>query len=385
MITTYTSLLVTCDSYVSRISKMPYMNLICKVFKKFGRRIVVYSIYLALVFFALSWVHQETYVYQTTAIADSFFPAKRLECPLYVDDVLGPALFTPQHEQTKVSSFDYSAKVQANTDVKAAGTVSNSLRIGIIMLYDDASGKKDSSWSTELMNKVIGNRIKYAKRYGYVPILANEVIDNSRPSAWSKFLAVQKYLPEFDYVMYIDMDAVIMNFDIPIEAFISKAGPCSDIIMSEDWNGPNSGVWLVKNTAWSQWFFHHAWEVGEPLVPKKSEMSRKKHPFEYEQRVLHYLLDSNIWSQRGLSKYHEEGASASVRAHFAVLPQCAFNSYSLHPMDSRGLPNDISRYVGPQSTAKGSKGDFLVHFAGKKGKVKTRLMEHYLALAADLQ
>ena len=381
----FKSCITQCDAKIARCSKLPYMGLICKFLRKYGRRIAVYSFFLLPLYFIMRWVHQETYVFQSTTVADTFFPAKRVECPLFVDDVLGPALFTPHQDEAKLSGFDYSGKARNKNEEE----VLNPLRIGILMLYDDASAKsggknKDSSWSDEMMTKVIENRIQYARKYGYVPILANEVIDDIRPSAWSKFLAVQRYLPEFDYVMYIDMDAVIMNFAIPIETFISKAGPCSDIIMSEDWNGPNSGVWLVKNTPWSQWFFQHAWELGTPLVQKRSERSGKKHPFEYEQRVLHYLLESNIWRERGLSKYRAPGASDDVRAHFAVLPQCAFNSYSLHPLDQRGLPNDLSRYVGPQSALEGSKGDFIVHFAGKKGVVKTRLMEYYLALAASL-
>ena len=48
--------------------------------------------------------------------------------------------------------------------------------------------------------------------------------------------------------------------------------------------------------------------------------------------------------------------------------QCAFNAYSLHPWDYRG-DREQAQYVP---------GDFLVHFAGKKGMKKVHLMEHYL-------
>lgn len=51
-------------------------------------------------------------------------------------------------------------------------------------------------------------------------------------------------------------------------------------------------------------------------------------------------------------------------------PQCAFNAYSLHPWDYRG-DREQAQYVP---------GDFLVHFAGKKGMKKVHLMEHYLAV-----
>jgi hypothetical protein len=177
------------------------------------------------------------------------------------------------------------------------------------------------------------------------------------------------------------MDAVIMNINTPLEVFIEAAGACADLVLTEDWNGPNTGAFLVKNSPWGQWFMAHAWELGFPLVPKKSAVSGTAHPFEYEQRVVHYLLESSIWKSRGLSKYRRAGAAEGIRAHVSVLPQCALNSYSLHPFDSRGLPGDVSKYTWSGSASNSnSNGDFIIHFAGKKGAIKTSLIEFYLDL-----
>ena len=150
------------------------------------------------------------------------------------------------------------------------------------------------------------------------------------------------------------MDAVIMDFNTPLESFIEATGPCSDIIMTEDWNGPNTGVYvymymslslarslalplslsftispthslatlyyyryIVKNTPWSRWFLAHAWELGLPLVPKTNPEGYK-HPFQYEQRVVHYLLESSVWTKRTLSKYHAPGAADSLRVRLSL-------------------------------------------------------------------
>jgi hypothetical protein len=255
------------------------------------------------------------------------------------------------------------------------------LKIGMIMLYDEDK-QTGGEWGAALMKDVLRNHLKYAKKHGYDPIIANQLVDKSRPSPWSKLLAIEKYLPSYDYLMYLDMDTVIMNADIRLESFVAAAGPCADIVMTEDWNGPNTGIWLIKNSQWSNWFVKHAWEVGLPLVEKRSALGGKKHPFEYEQRVFHYLLESKVWKDRELPKYPggnggtpvetSHRAVRGMRNHVSILAQCALNSYCLHPLDSRGLPNDGSRYVD---------GDFLIHFAGKKGTIKADLMRHYLAVA----
>lgn len=229
------------------------------------------------------------------------------------------------------------------------------------MLYDD-------SWTSSLMHEVFKNREIYCKKHGCEVIIANEVIDFSRPAAWSKILALEKHIDRFDYLFYVDMDIVIMNMSIRLEDIVTSVSSQTDLIMTGDWNGPNTGVWFAKNSDWTKWFLRTAWTEGVNFVSKRSA-DGKKFPFEYEQRVFHYLFDTAVWQKRSLPRYG--GDSAAIRSHVALLPQCAFNSYSLHPWDWRGN-REQAQYVP---------GDFLIHFAGKKGKKKQNLMEHYLRLA----
>lgn len=55
----------------------------------------------------------------------------------------------------------------------------------------------------------------------------------------------------------------------------------------------------------------------------------RSHPFEYEQRAFHYILDTKIWANRQLPSY--PGNISEIREHFRYVPQCTMNSYSLHP------------------------------------------------------
>src|SRR5690606_2547652 len=99
-----------------------------------------------------------------------------------------------------------------------------------------------------------------------------------------------------------------------------------DFIMTEDWNGPNTGAWIAKRSNFTHWFLQKAWNSTQ-FIPRASKEGIP-FPFEYEQRAVHYLLQTDIWRQRGLESYPD---AVNVRKHFQFLPQCAMNSYILYP------------------------------------------------------
>jgi hypothetical protein len=174
---------------------------------------------------------------------------------------------------------------------------------------------------------------------------------------------------EYDYLFYIDMDVVIMDLSRSLDSFVELGGNAKDFIMTSDWSGVNTGLWLARKSDFTYWFLSTAWSMSH--LVKKVSANGKPHPFEYEQRAFHFLLDTEVWRNRGLPTYRPQNTTvADIRSHFAVLPQCAFNSYSMHPLEFRGNREE-SHYV---------EGDFVIHFAGKKAKKKVYLMDHYLKI-----
>ena len=143
-----------------------------------------------------------------------------------------------------------------------------------------------------------------------------------------------------------------------------------DLILTEDWSGPNSGVWIANNTPWTRKFLKLAFDQKQLEMPYADNGA--KHPFEYEQRAFHYLMDTDVWKSRGLPRYKPDEVT-EIRKHVKVLPQCTMNSFSMHPLEYRG-DREVSHYV---------KGDFLIHFAGKKGKLKIDLINHYLEVSEN--
>lgn len=301
---------------------------------------------VALVWKACSSVYQASYVWQCTSLATALRPVARTSCPM-------PSLAAP------------------TTAVAAK-------RFAVVMIYDEAF---DSD--KEATRLILSNRRLYCERHKYEMLIArNDELDGSRPAAWSKLLVVLKHLRRFDYVFYMDMDVVVTNPLFGLDALVGSY-PTSDIIMTNDWSGPNTGMWLARNTPWTNKFLQLAWDEGATLVDKYDKSTGRKHPFEYEQRVFHQLLDSDVWRARGLPRYvapPTAGAgfstSVEIREHFSFAPQCAFNSYSLHPFDTRLMSGAASA-----EQSQWVPGDFVVHFAGKKGRAKTDLIKHYILLA----
>jgi len=178
-------------------------------------------------------------------------------------------------------------------------------------------------------------------------------------------------MDNFEYIFYIDLDAIIMNMDMKLQDFIEHA-PGGEIILTEDAHGINTGLMFMHKSEWTKSFLNLAFSQKHLALNEETE-DGIPYPFEYEQRAFHYLYGTSFWLDRGLPKYRE---SPDVQSHIAVMPQCAFNSYSLHPISLRSSEDWTS--------AAYANGDFAVHFAGVKGYKKLALMEAYLESSEEI-
>eukprot|EP00752_Nemacystus_decipiens_P009496 g8490.t1 len=243
------------------------------------------------------------------------------------------------------------------------------LRFGIILMCDEGM------WPQEYSERSIANKQGYAALHGYDVIIATaDDIDRSRPAAWSKLLVLQKHLGSYDYVIFVDIDAFIMNPAFKLEWIVDVAemqketgrpdawgaGRESDLIVTQDWNGPNSGVILIRNTDFSRWLLQEWWD--------QKQFVHGDFPFQYEQRAMHFLLQTEVWKERGLPFYAD---FEMVRARTAVIDQCVMNSYLVHPWQVLMGRTTLG------TPASYEPGDFMLHFAGKKGRVRLSLVDYY--------
>jgi hypothetical protein len=97
------------------------------------------------------------------------------------------------------------------------------------------------------------NKIRYCRKHGYGCAIYKDVLDANRPASWSKILALKEVFAagKCDWCFWIDADAIITNSEIRLETIIDEE---YDLIVSQDINGINFGVFLIKNTPGARQF-----------------------------------------------------------------------------------------------------------------------------------
>lgn len=94
------------------------------------------------------------------------------------------------------------------------------------------------------------------------------------------------------YILFLDADAVVCNYEYRIEEFIDEN---YDIICTEDY-GPsklNAGVFIMKNSMWTKNFLKKWWDICEILEGgNNNEVGFYKHGLWHDQTCFGYLLDN---------------------------------------------------------------------------------------------
>jgi hypothetical protein len=125
------------------------------------------------------------------------------------------------------------------------------------------------------------SKIQYCKKNGYAFDDDESIYDSSRHPAWSKILLLKKCMlkedetnrKKYDFVVWIDADAMIMNDEIYLEDFIEKymsekseksekrEDAEKHFLLSRD-NGyrMNTGVWFIRNTDYALKILEKVWE-----------------------------------------------------------------------------------------------------------------------------
>jgi hypothetical protein len=113
----------------------------------------------------------------------------------------------------------------------------------------------------------------YAHKHGYCYIQYNQTLDITRPIPWSKILAIKQQLNNYDWILYIDADAIFFNHDIRIENFIDKQyNLIISKAMGQSWVDKyylnnsefvniNTGVFIIKGkSTWSSCLLNYIYD-----------------------------------------------------------------------------------------------------------------------------
>ena len=111
------------------------------------------------------------------------------------------------------------------------------------------------------------NHSEYSFKHNYTfikEIVENDDYPNWHPT-WIKIDVIKKYLPLFDYVVWIDADAVFLNQDVTIESLLHDDTDLVipklefDQVGQQMWTHTTTGFMVWKNSEWSRSILDELW------------------------------------------------------------------------------------------------------------------------------
>jgi galactosyl transferase GMA12/MNN10 family len=147
------------------------------------------------------------------------------------------------------------------------------MKIGVITATDVRYGRVDK------ITCPVNSRYCQDHGYEWTPMLLTEERSWAE-TVWQKIPILRKWLERYDWLMWIDADAMVMNHRIKIERLLGDAGD-RDLVISSDLHGLNAGVFILRDSEWSRKFL-------EDVDALKPEFLSHKYPEqEAMSRVLH--------------------------------------------------------------------------------------------------
>ena len=80
----------------------------------------------------------------------------------------------------------------------------------------------------ELADITFDNNSKYCEKNQYDYIAYRKNIDDTKTAHWQKYIAIKKHIQDYEWILYLDSDCMIMNYNIKLESIVDYK---YDIIM----------------------------------------------------------------------------------------------------------------------------------------------------------
>ncbi|CAO3598890.1 unnamed protein product [Absidia cylindrospora] len=178
------------------------------------------------------------------------------------------------------------------------------------------------------------NKREYALKHGYSFVarsaeFAQEAARGQRKTVWGKIDVVEKVLPKYKWIFWLDMDAVVMDQDRKLEDLLEQVRQLYpqgaetfddqvDFVVSRPFRDPmiNAGVFLMRNTPWAMQFLRDVqkteeWYKRGPSYEQGAMWDIMRLP-ENEDKV--FLLDRDDHTFNTFPKFYQPG---DFVVHFA--------------------------------------------------------------------
>jgi len=224
-------------------------------------------------------------------------------------------------------------------------TINNSQnkKLKILVLQDGAYEKyPEFSEYSKKINKLYCDKWKYD--YKFIDHKIDEM-----PPYWLKVFDINKYLNEtnYDYIMYLDLDAVFYDFDKSIEDIIyglyKLKNKYYDIYIGEDIGMHaivNSGVFLFKNTKFSKNFTN----IWLSACFNNKKINNKCAHWEFDNDTKKWSCPTCLWAGYSYEQGVLNHLYSLYKDNIAVLDVSFFSnryktnkSFILHAMNNKSL------------------------------------------------
>eukprot|EP00667_Euglena_gracilis_P014566 EG_transcript_15099 len=186
--------------------------------------------------------------------------------------------------------------IEGATGVDGGDTFIHNKHVNVTNVIGSRRGSKHSPLNIAILSLYVGvpiipkklyaavhSKRCYAALHGYRFILDTSPRTHERTPHWSRVLVLQRYLPHFDWILYLDIDTMMVNASITLEHFLLSpyVTPNVHLILSEG-DHVNSGGFFLRRSSWSMHFLRDWWQYGTP----------EKAPYQeqYDQGALMFLL-----------------------------------------------------------------------------------------------
>jgi hypothetical protein len=132
------------------------------------------------------------------------------------------------------------------------------------------SSSETSRYTPALVNASLHNKRRWCVHTGSACILSSTPLQpkaDGRLRRWDKLLALNRTLhsqPDGTWVLWLDCDALFTSVNASWQELIPSP-PWHHLVLSKDCNGPNSGVFLIKNTKFGRSFLQQVYDTAAKL------------------------------------------------------------------------------------------------------------------------
>ena len=186
---------------------------------------------------------------------------------------------------------------------------------------------------------------QYAEKWNYgYKLIDTFTVENVNVN-FLKYDGILKCFDEgYEWVIFVDADAIINNMDIPLSHYTCECHPLQDIILMMEmplgihiglYGCLNGGVYIMRNTEWSRSFLRELISIGKNIPDKKVT----------DQDVLNHVVREN---PRLIEKFlvHQWDRKHSINGYISVNARTAHrDDFIIHFLSSSNDEELLDEYI----------------------------------------